>query len=489
MRKSIMDLDILRRRFAPFVLLMIWVGVIPTVATSPFLGRGFFVLPVAVVFLAAIGATAAMSLKPLSQAARFATAAALVAQVAALVVTLRGHEGQADASLLFLAVIALLAGWCDRWVSAFGAGLVVVWHMIAFAIDPTLVMAGEPSLGRLAGRVLIAALAVEGVGWILANLHTAADRVDEALTEAFSAKRETERMGSEREQLAHANEQDRRRRMAEVSDTFRSRVDGVIAAVLQGAQQMSGSARSLTEIAGRTSSLAGVASQASATSDSTVRSVAAAADQIAGSLSAMAGKIEGTTRAVREATERAAVTAAQVERLNEAAERIGSVVSLIHSIAEQTNLLALNATIEAARAGEAGRGFAIVATEVKALADQTSQATGEIGVHVANMRQATADTVAHIREIADAMAVADSHTASISAAMAEQGQATEEITRGARLAATSSGEVADSVGGVEHSADETKTAAENVRSAAGELDEQARRLKSEVDRFMSDIAA
>jgi methyl-accepting chemotaxis protein len=302
-----MDLDILRRRFAPFVLLMVWVGALPTAMLSPLLDRGFFAWPVAVAFVAAIGATAAMVTKPLSQAARFATAAALVAQVASLVVTLKGHEGQADASLLFLAVIALLAGWCDRWVSAFGAGLIVIWHMVAFAIDPSMVMAGEPSLGRLAGRILVAALAVEGVGWILANLHTSADRVDEALTEAFSAKRETERLGVEREQQAVANEQDRRRRMAEVSDAFRTRVDGVIAAVMEGAQVMSGSARSLTEIAGRTSSLAGIAFQASSTSDITVRSVAAAADQISGSLTAMAGKIEGTTRAVREEIGRAHV--------------------------------------------------------------------------------------------------------------------------------------------------------------------------------------
>ncbi|MDK9698488.1 MAG: methyl-accepting chemotaxis protein [Siculibacillus sp.] len=484
-----MDLDILRRRFAPFVLLMVWIGALPTAMLSPLLDRGFFAWPVAVAFAAAIGATAAMMNGPLSQPARFATAAALVAQVASLVVTLKGHEGQADASLLFLAVIALLAGWCDRWVSAFGAAAIVLWHMVAFAIDPALVMTGEPGLGRLAGRVLVAALAVEGVGWVLANLHTAATRVDEALTEAFSAKRETERLGAEREQLALVNEQDRRRRMSAISDAFRARVDGVIAAVMEGAEQMSGSARALTEIAGRTSSLAEVASQASATSDSTVRSVAAAADQISGSLAAMADRIEGTTRAVREAAERASATAAQVERLNEAAERIGSVVSLIHSIAEQTNLLALNATIEAARAGEAGKGFAIVATEVKALAEQTAQATGEIGIHVANMREATADTVRHIREIADAMATADGNTASISRAVAEQGQATAEITRGARLAADSSGEVAQSVGGVENSADETKTAAERVRAASAELDDQARRLRAEVDRFMADIAA
>ena len=67
-----------------------------------------------------------------------------------------------------------------------------------------------------------------------------------------------------------------------------------------------------------------------------------------------------------------------IRSLNDAADRIGSVVGAISAVAGQTNLLALNATIEAARAGEAGKGFAVVASEVKALANQTSHATQDI---------------------------------------------------------------------------------------------------------------
>ena len=82
--------------------------------------------------------------------------------------------------------------------------------------------------------------------------------------------------------------------------------------------------------------------------------------------------------------------AAAIERLADETTTIGNVLTVIRAIAEQTNLLALNATIEAARAGEAGRGFAVVADEVRQLAARTSTATDEI-VNVVQQNQALAD--------------------------------------------------------------------------------------------------
>ena len=94
-------------------------------------------------------------------------------------------------------------------------------------------------------------------------------------------------------------------------------------------------------------------------------------------------------------------TDAAVVALVTEADKVGEVVQLIKHVAAQTNLLALNATIEAARAGAAGKGFSVVANEVKGLAAQTAKATEEISARVSQIQATVRNSVGELRSIAN----------------------------------------------------------------------------------------
>jgi methyl-accepting chemotaxis protein len=178
-----------------------------------------------------------------------------------------------------------------------------------------------------------------------------------------------------------------------------------------------------------------------------------------------------------------------VGQLSTGAERIGDVIKLIRSIAEQTNLLALNATIEAARAGEAGRGFAVVASEVKTLATQTAKATEDIAAQIGAIQSSTAEAVTAIRSITDVMDDISGFTTTIAAAVEEQSASTQEISRNIQEVAGTAKELAGNMAIVTEAIDETNRSASAVLDASGALSAQAGTLQGAVDAFLQRVAA
>ena len=190
-----------------------------------------------------------------------------------------------------------------------------------------------------------------------------------------------------------------------------------------------------------------------------------------------------------DAVRQAEKTDARITALSNAATRVGNVVKLITDIAEQTNLLALNATIEAARAGEAGRGFAVVASEVKTLATQTAKATEDVTAQIAEMQTATANSFNAIKEISSTIARISDIATSIAAAIEQQGATTSQIADGVDSAARSAEHAATNIGDVNRAAAETGAAAGRVFASAHLLASEGGKLKLEVEKFLATVRA
>ena len=174
-------------------------------------------------------------------------------------------------------------------------------------------------------------------------------------------------------------------------------------------------------------------------------------------------------------------------RLAGSTRSIGEVVGLIRAIAEQTNLLALNATIEAARAGNAGAGFAVVAQEVKNLAQQTSHATEEIARQIVAVQTTTTNTVESIGTVTARIDEIQAEIRAISDAIRQQNLATGEIAQSVQHSAESGGAMvhgaertAEAISRTQECARTTFTAADGVAAGSQQIEDELRRFFSEI---------
>lgn len=281
----------------------------------------------------------------------------------------------------------------------------------------------------------------------------------------------------------------RARALDELTRTFETKVAELVSGLSSASAVMEDTAQSMSSTASATNRQAAVVAAASEQTSTNVQTVASATEELTSSIAEIGRQVTQSTAIAARAVDSARRTGETARSLAEGAQKIGDVVTLIQSIAEQTNLLALNATIEAARAGEAGRGFAVVASEVKSLAGQTAKATTEISEQIAAIQSASDETVAAIHGVVDVIAEIDQIGIAIASAIEEQGSATKEIARSVQEAARGTQEVNSNITGVQRAADDTGSAASRVLGAAEQLSGQSRDLAGQVNRFLSEVRA
>jgi methyl-accepting chemotaxis protein len=270
---------------------------------------------------------------------------------------------------------------------------------------------------------------------------------------------------------------------------FDASAAGSVESVHSAASQMEDAASEMVVTTGQAKEQTTAVASASGQAAQNVTRVAAEAEKLSASIAEIKRRVVQSATTAGAADRRVQETNRTVDGLAEAARKIGEVVNLINTIASQTNLLALNATIEAARAGDAGVGFAVVANEVKALANQTARATEEISAQVGAIQEATKEAVTSMQNVSASITEINQIAVDIEESVDGQMAATMEIARNVEQAAQGSSHVAATISEVNGASAKTGHMANQALMAAKSLAQNAESLRATIARFLADVKA
>ncbi|MCE3232782.1 MAG: hypothetical protein K0R98_1039 [Rickettsiaceae bacterium] len=176
----------------------------------------------------------------------------------------------------------------------------------------------------------------------------------------------------------------------------------------------------------------------------------------------------------------------KVSSLSLCSEKIGAVISIINSLSEQINLLSINATIEAARAGDAGKGFAIVASEIKNLATHTAKATEQIYSAITSIQSETSTSISSVQEINSSIREIEFIAASIINALEKQSFLAQNLTKNVEEAANSTSKISNNIIELKSSVINSQPA-NDIQECYSKLINESESLSEEINKLISNI--
>ena len=316
-------------------------------------------------------------------------------------------------------------------------------------------------------------------------------RLSRALSEMQTSIRNNLRQIAEQNKTAEQAERDLKRKhdLELALSDFELQVSELLQVVSKDAHTMEELAEAMVGDSSDTVTNVKRTTLTTAVASSNVGAIASASEQLATSIASIASQMVVSGNIVQEAVNKAQVADSIVKQLSQSATRIQDIVGLIGKITGQINLLSLNATIESARAGDAGQGFAVVATEVKTLANQTSLATREISQQIQQITSVATSVVTVLTEIQEAIHAMDGVSYSIASDINSQEKATREISLNIQEASIKVQEVSANITQVGSKSEATSLNAHKVLESVRSFSNNSGKLNGQIVEFLRKIQA
>jgi methyl-accepting chemotaxis protein len=442
--------------------------------------------------------------------ARLSVAIAMALHPALLLFAMQNNPWQSDMHMYFFVGLATLTVLCDWRPLLLASGLIATHHLSLSLLAPGWVFENGGGIDRVLIHALAVVLQCGTLGYIATRLRwmiteqAKARATSEALAaehEALAAEARAALANTRKLEQAAAHERARREaaeaeaarasreQVLKLANEFERSVAGVASAVGGAAALLEGSARSLNGLARDTGRQAAEVASAAVQASEAARSVAGGVGTLSRSIGSIAVNINQAAELSGLAHSRSTAGDRAVRALGLRTADVADFANSISGIASKTNLLALNATIEAARAGESGRGFAIVAQEVKMLAGQAAHATGQISGLIAGMNAGAGEAEQSFQHVFAAITELNETAAAIREAVDEQSLAAHVIERNADEAATGVDAMAQRVAAVSNAADAAERLSDEVKGAASSLLRHAETLQAAADSFVTNLRA
>ena len=423
---------------------------------------------------------------------------------ALLVFMLQGHPWQMEAHMFSFIGLASLTLVCDWRPIAIAVGVTAVHLLVLSNVAPEWVFIGSGDFLRVMLHALALGMVLGVLGPMMIHMgklfveqsearaisegHAAS--ANEALQAARRAQAEVEserekRLEMERRGMADA----RREELFSLAGAFESSVAKIVQSVGAAAEQLEKAAANMSRFAREAGEQSANAAREADGASQSATLVSQGVSELSSSILSIAATASQQAE-LGVAARGASQTGEEVIRaLAEQAANIEAFVGLIQGVASQTNMLALNATIEAARAGDAGAGFGVVAAEVKALANKTHEATGQINEIVSGISLGAAEADRVIGKVSQAMTELEQAAVKIRSSIGDQSNVATLIEQGAVDSASGATQIAQRISEVAKAAGEAVQISDEVQASAAGLTKIAHGLKTATDEFLSQLRA